>query len=38
LTFRNVDYNGQLTPGASTEFGFQGTGSGPAQGAACTPV
>jgi endo-1,4-beta-xylanase len=28
-TFRNVDYNGQVAAGASTEFGFQGTGTGP---------
>ncbi|XTZ15669.1 endo-1,4-beta-xylanase [Micromonospora echinospora] len=36
LTFRNVDYNGQLTPGASTEFGFQGTGAGPTGAPTCT--
>ncbi|WP_041832613.1 endo-1,4-beta-xylanase [Actinoplanes sp. N902-109] len=27
--FRNVDYNGNVAAGASTEFGFQGTGGGP---------
>ncbi|BCL18014.1 endo-1,4-beta-xylanase [Micromonospora sagamiensis] len=36
LTFRNVDYNGQLLPGASTEFGFQGTGVGPSGTPTCT--
>ena len=29
VTFRNVAYNGQIAAGGSTEFGFQGTGSGP---------
>jgi len=29
VTFRNVGYNGQIAAGGSTEFGFQGTGSGP---------
>ena len=29
VSFRNVDYNGQITAGGSTEFGFQGTGPGP---------
>lgn len=35
VTFRNVDYNGQLAAGASTEFGFQGTGSGPTASPTC---
>ncbi|GAA2688110.1 endo-1,4-beta-xylanase [Actinoplanes palleronii] len=29
VSFRNVDYNGQLAAGGTTEFGFQGTGAGP---------
>jgi endo-1,4-beta-xylanase len=29
VSFRNVDYNRQIAPGASTEFGFQGTGPAP---------
>ncbi|MBQ0894746.1 endo-1,4-beta-xylanase [Micromonospora sp. U56] len=29
LTFRNLSYNGQVGAGASTTFGFQGTGVGP---------
>ncbi|MET0414995.1 MAG: endo-1,4-beta-xylanase, partial [Actinoplanes sp.] len=29
VSFRNVDYNRQITAGGSTEFGFQGTGTGP---------
>jgi endo-1,4-beta-xylanase len=29
VSFRNVSYNGQLAAGGSTEFGFQGTGTGP---------
>ena len=29
VSFRNVDYNRQIAAGASTEFGFQGTGTGP---------
>ncbi|GLY07900.1 MULTISPECIES: PHB depolymerase family esterase [Actinoplanes] len=28
-TFRNATYNGQVPAGGSTEFGFQGTGTGP---------
>ena len=28
-TVRNLDYNGSLTPGASTTFGFIAGGSGP---------
>ncbi|MFI5833336.1 cellulose binding domain-containing protein, partial [Micromonospora sp. NPDC051300] len=27
VRFTNVDYNGQLAAGQSTEFGFQGNGS-----------
>jgi len=29
VSFRNVDYNGRIPAGGSTEFGFQGTGAGP---------
>ncbi|MEU3454664.1 endo-1,4-beta-xylanase [Micromonospora sp. NPDC006766] len=36
VTFRNVDYNGQLGAGGSTDFGFQGTGVGPSGTPACT--
>ncbi|BBH70690.1 beta-xylanase [Actinoplanes sp. OR16] len=36
VTFRNVGYNGQIAAGGSTEFGFQGTGTGPAATPACT--
>ncbi|MFE9657418.1 endo-1,4-beta-xylanase [Micromonospora sp. NPDC006431] len=36
VTFRNLSYNGQLAAGASTEFGFQGVGTGPSGTAACT--
>ncbi|MEU4774072.1 endo-1,4-beta-xylanase [Micromonospora sp. NPDC023644] len=36
VTFRNVDYNGRLSAGAVTEFGFQGTGSGPTGTPTCT--
>ncbi|WP_423790827.1 cellulose binding domain-containing protein [Micromonospora cathayae] len=36
VNFGNVDYNGQLSAGASTEFGFQGTGVGPSGTPACT--
>jgi endo-1,4-beta-xylanase len=28
VTFSNVSYNGRVAAGQSTEFGFQGTGSG----------
>ncbi|MEU8235524.1 endo-1,4-beta-xylanase [Actinoplanes sp. NPDC048967] len=35
VSFRSVDYNRQLTAGGSTEFGFQGTGTGPGT-AGCT--
>ncbi|BCJ47884.1 hypothetical protein GCM10010168_22430 [Actinoplanes ianthinogenes] len=30
VTFTNVSYNGSVAAGASTQFGFQGTGTGPA--------
>ncbi|MEH0970685.1 endo-1,4-beta-xylanase [Micromonospora sp. CPCC 205546] len=36
VTFRNVDYNGRLSAGTATEFGFQGTGTGPSGTPACT--
>ncbi|MFY1614862.1 endo-1,4-beta-xylanase [Micromonospora sp. WMMD736] len=36
VDFRNVDYNGQVGAGGSTEFGFQGTGSGPSGTPTCT--
>ncbi|MEU9509126.1 endo-1,4-beta-xylanase [Micromonospora sp. NPDC048170] len=36
VTFRNVDYNGRLSAGAVTEFGFQGTGTGPTGTPTCT--
>ncbi|AEV83905.1 endo-1,4-beta-xylanase [Actinoplanes sp. SE50] len=29
VSFRNASYNGQLAAGGTTEFGFQGTGTGP---------
>jgi endo-1,4-beta-xylanase len=29
VTFRNVEYNRQIAAGGNTEFGFQGTGTGP---------
>jgi endo-1,4-beta-xylanase len=35
VSFRNVSYNGQLAAGAATEFGFQGTGTGPAAAPTC---
>ena len=28
VQFTNVNYNGSIPPGQSTEFGFQGTGTG----------
>ncbi|BBH70810.1 hypothetical protein ACTI_74950 [Actinoplanes sp. OR16] len=34
-TFTNVSYNGTVAPGATTQFGFQGTGTGPST-ATCT--
>ncbi|MEU5783556.1 endo-1,4-beta-xylanase, partial [Micromonospora lupini] len=36
VDFRNVDYNGQVGAGASTEFGFQGTGASPSGAPSCT--
>jgi endo-1,4-beta-xylanase len=36
VSFRNVDYNRQITAGGSTEFGFQGTGTGPGATPTCT--
>ncbi|WP_432896612.1 endo-1,4-beta-xylanase [Micromonospora matsumotoense] len=35
VSFRNVSYNGGVGAGASTEFGFQGTGNGPTGTATC---
>jgi endo-1,4-beta-xylanase len=36
VTFRNVTYNGQVPAGGYTEFGFQGTGTGPTATPSCT--
>ncbi|WP_436531535.1 endo-1,4-beta-xylanase [Actinoplanes sp. HUAS TT8] len=36
VSFGNVSYNGQLAAGASTEFGFQGTGTGPTATPTCS--
>jgi endo-1,4-beta-xylanase len=36
VRFTNVDYNGQLGAGQSTEFGFQGSGSGAGMTPTCT--
>ncbi|GAA4607700.1 endo-1,4-beta-xylanase [Actinoplanes octamycinicus] len=36
VSFRNVAYNGQLAAGATTEFGFQGTGAGPTATPTCS--
>ncbi|WP_198166882.1 cellulose binding domain-containing protein, partial [Micromonospora rifamycinica] len=36
VRFTNVDYNGQLGAGQSTEFGFQGSGSGTGMTPTCT--
>ncbi|MFV2102926.1 endo-1,4-beta-xylanase [Micromonospora sp. LOL_024] len=36
VTFRNVSYNGTVNAGSSTEFGFQGTGTGPSGTPTCT--
>ncbi|MCL7456084.1 endo-1,4-beta-xylanase [Micromonospora sp. MSM11] len=36
VTFQNVDYNGRLAAGTTTEFGFQGTGTGPTGTPTCT--
>ncbi|RSM58139.1 1,4-beta-xylanase [Actinoplanes sp. ATCC 53533] len=35
VRFANVSYNGQIAAGSSTEFGFQGTGSGPTASPTC---
>jgi endo-1,4-beta-xylanase len=35
VSFRSVDYNRQIAAGASTEFGFQGTGAAPAAAPTC---
>jgi endo-1,4-beta-xylanase len=35
-SFSNVGYNGAVTAGGSTEFGFQGTGTGPSATPTCT--
>jgi endo-1,4-beta-xylanase len=34
-TFQNVSYNAQIPAGGNTEFGFQGTGTGPTATPAC---
>jgi endo-1,4-beta-xylanase len=36
VTFRNVSYNGQVPAGGYTEFGFQGTGTGPTATPTCS--
>ncbi|GAB3982654.1 hypothetical protein GCM10027615_65860 [Plantactinospora veratri] len=36
VTFTNVSFNGRISPGESTEFGFQGTGSGTGMSPTCT--
>ena len=36
VTFTNVDYNANVPAGGSTEFGFQGTGSGSGLNPSCT--
>ncbi|ROO62363.1 lysophospholipase L1-like esterase [Micromonospora sp. Llam0] len=36
VQFRNVSYNGRVGAGQSTEFGFQGTGSGSGMTPSCT--
>ncbi|GLX99885.1 endo-1,4-beta-xylanase [Actinoplanes sp. NBRC 101535] len=38
VTFTNASYNGRLTAGGSTEFGFQGTGTAPGTTPTCTPA
>ncbi|WP_229070127.1 endo-1,4-beta-xylanase [Actinoplanes sp. DH11] len=35
VSFRNAGYNGQIPAGGYTEFGFQGTGAGPAATPTC---
>jgi endo-1,4-beta-xylanase len=34
--FSNVDYNARVNAGQSTQFGFQGTGTGPASASGCS--
>ncbi|GFJ76170.1 hypothetical protein Phou_003500 [Phytohabitans houttuyneae] len=36
VTFTNVSYNGRIAAGQSTEFGFQGNGSGTGMTPTCT--
>jgi mannan endo-1,4-beta-mannosidase len=36
VTFTNVSYNGRIAAGQSTEFGFQGSGSGTGMSPSCT--
>ncbi|MFD0970090.1 endo-1,4-beta-xylanase [Plantactinospora endophytica] len=36
VTFTNVSYNGRIAAGQSTEFGFQGTGSGSGMSPTCS--
>ncbi|GAB3066897.1 glycoside hydrolase family 6 protein [Micromonospora schwarzwaldensis] len=36
IRFTNVSYNGHVGAGQSTNFGFQGTGTGPGAAASCT--
>ncbi|MFY1636431.1 cellulose binding domain-containing protein [Solwaraspora sp. WMMB335] len=36
VRFDNVSYNGRVAAGQSTEFGFQGTGTGSATAPSCT--
>jgi endo-1,4-beta-xylanase len=36
VRFANASYNGKVTAGGSTEFGFQGTGTPPAGTQVCT--
>ncbi|WP_305783982.1 cellulase family glycosylhydrolase [Symbioplanes lichenis] len=38
VQFTNVAYNGRLAAGASTEFGFQGTGSAPSAAPSCAGI
>jgi hypothetical protein len=36
VTFTLAGFNGTLPAGGSTEFGFQGTGTGPSAASTCT--
>ncbi len=36
VSFTNVSYNGKVSAGGFTEFGFQGTGVGPSATPTCT--